>query len=168
MSGVCSGRPRPAPPARAKLLPLLFSAGFSTNTTVSELSGRGIGLDAVRRAIAALGGQVSLSSTAGQGARCQLAGAREISREAVLVIQLGSSLWGLPSRAIDRVVELPTPERAGTTASISLADEHVPGPSSLARLLGVTEGPGAEADSGGDLLRARRTSLRVGEPAGGR
>ena len=46
---------------------LLFLPGFSTATTVSNLSGRGVGLDVVRTAVAALGGRVSISSTPGLG-----------------------------------------------------------------------------------------------------
>ena len=41
--------------------------GFSTRTTVSETSGRGVGLDVVRANVAALGGMVALESTPGQG-----------------------------------------------------------------------------------------------------
>ena len=46
---------------------LLFLPGFSTAATVSNLSGRGVGLDVVRNAVAALGGRVSISSTPGHG-----------------------------------------------------------------------------------------------------
>ena len=46
---------------------LLFMPGFSTNEAVSNLSGRGVGMDVVRSEIQALGGRVSISSTAGQG-----------------------------------------------------------------------------------------------------
>ena len=46
---------------------LLFLPGFSTASTVSNLSGRGVGLDVVRNAVAALGGRVSITSTPGQG-----------------------------------------------------------------------------------------------------
>jgi two-component system chemotaxis sensor kinase CheA len=46
---------------------LLFLPGFSTAASVSNLSGRGVGLDVVRTAVAALGGRVSITSTPGQG-----------------------------------------------------------------------------------------------------
>lgn len=46
---------------------LLFLPGFSTAETVSSLSGRGVGLDVVRNAVAALGGRVSIASTPGEG-----------------------------------------------------------------------------------------------------
>lgn len=126
-----------------ELLPLLFTAGLTTNTTVSELSGRGIGLDAVRREIEGLGGEISLSSTPGQGTRCVLRVPATISREAVVVIELGATLWGLPSRRVERVVAL-SDRGSASAASILVADEHLP-LSSLADLLGVADSP-AHAD----------------------
>ncbi len=46
---------------------LLFMAGFSTAATISNLSGRGVGLDVVRNAVQALGGRISIATTPGQG-----------------------------------------------------------------------------------------------------
>lgn len=46
---------------------LIFAPGFSTASTVSEVSGRGVGMDVVKRSIQALGGRVSISSRPGQG-----------------------------------------------------------------------------------------------------
>lgn len=46
---------------------LLFLPGFSTNEDVSELSGRGVGMDVVKRGVEALGGRISISSQAGKG-----------------------------------------------------------------------------------------------------
>ncbi len=54
-------------PSRAKLLQLLFSSGLSTASEVSSLSGRGVGLNAVQRAIARLGGKVAVETKAGRG-----------------------------------------------------------------------------------------------------
>lgn len=49
-------------------LPLIFQPGFSTSTEVTEFSGRGVGLDAVRTAVEELGGSVSVTSEPGKGA----------------------------------------------------------------------------------------------------
>jgi two-component system chemotaxis sensor kinase CheA len=51
----------------AEIDALLFLPGFSTAPTVSNLSGRGVGLDVVRTAVAGLGGRIAISSTPGQG-----------------------------------------------------------------------------------------------------
>lgn len=51
-----------------ELVQLIFRAGFSTSETISEISGRGIGLDAVRASIEALGGSIHVESERGRGA----------------------------------------------------------------------------------------------------
>ncbi|OZA16782.1 MAG: hypothetical protein B7Y02_02855 [Rhodobacterales bacterium 17-64-5] len=51
----------------AEIDQLLFMAGFSTATTISNLSGRGVGLDVVRNAVQALGGRISITTTPGHG-----------------------------------------------------------------------------------------------------
>lgn len=56
-----------AKPSRGQLLGLLFSSGFSTSEQVSEISGRGVGLNAVQRAVRALGGKISVETRAGRG-----------------------------------------------------------------------------------------------------
>jgi two-component system chemotaxis sensor kinase CheA len=53
--------------ADAEIDGLLFLPGFSTASSVSNLSGRGVGLDVVRNAVAALGGRISIASVPGQG-----------------------------------------------------------------------------------------------------
>ncbi|KIG14213.1 Signal transduction histidine kinase CheA [Enhygromyxa salina] len=118
------------------LLSLLFKPGFSTNQSINELSGRGIGLDAVRRAVEGLGGEVSLTSTIDRGARCELRVPATISRETVVVVPFGRSLWGLPSRRVARVTALSERESTGGATSIVVDGEHVP-LVSLARLLGI-------------------------------
>ena len=59
--------PEDAEPSDPEIDALLFMPGFSTASTISNLSGRGVGLDVVRNAVTALGGRISISSTPGQG-----------------------------------------------------------------------------------------------------
>jgi two-component system chemotaxis sensor kinase CheA len=58
--------PTATPPPR-ELIELVFQPGFSTREEVSEVSGRGVGMDAVRTGIARVGGSVQLTSTPGEG-----------------------------------------------------------------------------------------------------
>lgn len=51
---------------------LIFAPGFSTSETVSDISGRGVGMDVVRRSIQALGGRISISSIPGKGSKFTL------------------------------------------------------------------------------------------------
>ncbi|MCH6483530.1 chemotaxis protein CheA [Pseudoxanthomonas sp. LH2527] len=63
------GLPLPENPTDAQVWDLIFQPGFSTADAVTDLSGRGVGMDVVRRNIQALGGEVQLESTAGHGTR---------------------------------------------------------------------------------------------------
>jgi two-component system chemotaxis sensor kinase CheA len=123
-----------------ELFGVLFESGFSTSATVSELSGRGVGLDAVRRAVESLGGEVSLSSESGRGARFSLRVPATISRETVIVIELGGTLWGLPSRRVGPVVALESDR--GSASTVTVDGKLVP-LLSLPRLLGL----GGQAES---------------------
>jgi two-component system chemotaxis sensor kinase CheA len=126
-----------------ELFGLLFESGFSTRATVSELSGRGVGLDAVRRAVESLGGEVAVSSEPGRGARFSLRVPATISRETVIVIELGGTLWGLPSRRVGPVVSLAREggreggQELGRASTITVDGKYVP-VLSLARLLGLS------------------------------
>jgi len=59
----------PPNPSDAQVWNLIFAPGFSTADNVTELSGRGVGMDVVRRNIQALGGQVQIHSARGQGTK---------------------------------------------------------------------------------------------------
>jgi len=56
-----------ASPSKRELIELVFHPGFSTRDEVSEVSGRGVGMDAVRTGIARVGGSVQMTSEAGKG-----------------------------------------------------------------------------------------------------
>lgn len=87
-----------AAPKRA-LLQLIFMHGFSTRHEVGELSGRGVGLDVVKSKVESLGGRVSVHTELGRGTRFELTVPFTITKERVLVLQVGESLLGVPSRA---------------------------------------------------------------------
>ena len=63
------GLPVPENPTDSQVWDLIFQPGFSTAEAVTDLSGRGVGMDVVRRNIQSLGGEVQIESHAGQGTR---------------------------------------------------------------------------------------------------
>lgn len=79
---------------------LLFSHGFSTKREVSELSGRGVGLDVVRSAVEAVGGFVAVTSELGQGTRFSMTLPATISKEKNLVFEASGHLYAVPSRQV--------------------------------------------------------------------
>src|SRR5438105_12229631 len=85
----------------AQLHQLIFRNGFSTRRTVSEVSGRGVGMDVVRSQIQALQGHIEVESTAGQGTRFTLTLPAELGSSPVLVVRSGEHQLGIPMPAIE-------------------------------------------------------------------
>ncbi len=83
---------------------LIFRHGFSTSSVADQLSGRGVGLDVVRDRIDAIGGFVEVDSWPGEGTKFTLTLPFAITKERVLVFQLGESLYGIPSRVVLTVI----------------------------------------------------------------
>ena len=79
----------------------IFRPGFSTRTEITDVSGRGVGLDVVRNQIQALQGHVEVQSTPGQGTRFILTLPAELGSSPVLVVRVGEHQLGLPMAAVE-------------------------------------------------------------------
>ncbi|TNC46226.1 chemotaxis protein CheA [Rubellimicrobium rubrum] len=88
-------------------LGLVFRAGFSTASQLSDLSGRGVGMDVVRTAVEAVGGSVSLSSEPGHGTTCQLILPIGMALTRILVVRVGQERFGIPMDRAAEVLRLP-------------------------------------------------------------
>ena len=75
---------------------LAFVAGLSTRAEATDLSGRGVGLDAVKAAVEALGGKLSMRSKVGKGSQFTLELPLSVSMANLLLVQVGGELYGLP------------------------------------------------------------------------
>ncbi|KJH72257.1 hybrid sensor histidine kinase/response regulator [Aliterella atlantica] len=93
-----------------KLIDLLFTPGFSTVAQVSDLSGRGVGLDVVRSQIESLQGQISVRSQPQQGTTFYLQIPVSLKIAKVLTVQVGDRAYGFVAEAIERIL-LPQPEQ---------------------------------------------------------
>jgi two-component system chemotaxis sensor kinase CheA len=78
-------------------LDLIFQPGFSTAAGVSEISGRGVGMDVVRSNLAELGGQVRVESELGKGTRVALILPLTLATTRVLLARVGEMLFALPA-----------------------------------------------------------------------
>jgi len=79
---------------------LIFLPGFSTADTISDISGRGVGMDVVRRNIQDLGGRVSLKSERGKGMTIQLALPLTLAVMDGMVIKVGDNIYVMPMSSI--------------------------------------------------------------------
>ena len=89
-----------------EIVDLVFWHGLSTRADVTDLSGRGVGLDVVRATVEALGGTASVSSVVGKGTTFHLRVPAAITKERTLVVESRGALFGFPSRSVAALVRL--------------------------------------------------------------
>jgi two-component system, chemotaxis family, sensor kinase CheA len=139
-----------------ELFALLLRGGISTSRQVTELSGRGIGLDVVRDAVQGLGGEVSATTSAG-GTTITLVVPVSLTAMSVLNVEAGGRMVAIPQAAVRRVARVRDRElvRVGPTTSIAFDDLTVPC-MALSTVLGNPgpHGPLVVLVDGGDELGA--------------
>jgi len=96
----------------------VFRAGLSTTDRVSEVSGRGVGMDAVRAAIESLGGEVELQTERGRGTATTLVVPITAAVQRVLLAAVGEEIVAIPVAKVERIVVVPAAEieRSGRDA----------------------------------------------------
>jgi two-component system chemotaxis sensor kinase CheA len=92
---------------------LALLPGVSTRADATDVSGRGVGLDAVRAAVESLGGKLSLRSGKGTGTRFLLELPLSVSMANLLVVQVGGELYGLPLHRVVVTTEYDLSARGG-------------------------------------------------------
>lgn len=89
--------------SRASAIDLIFHPGFSTRDKASEISGRGVGLDVVRRKVVSLGGTVTVDSEPGKGTRFTLRLPQSVALMKVLLFRIDDDVFGLPAVDVEGV-----------------------------------------------------------------
>ncbi|MDE1166036.1 MAG: hybrid sensor histidine kinase/response regulator [Pseudomonas sp.] len=90
-----------------ELLTFLFLPGFSMRDKVTEVSGRGVGLDAVQHMVRQLRGAIELTQVAGQGSRFHLEVPLTLSVVRSLVVEVGEEAYAFPLAHIEHTLDLP-------------------------------------------------------------
>jgi two-component system chemotaxis sensor kinase CheA len=91
---------------QSEIFNLIFTAGFSTSVTVTSVSGRGVGMDVVKRGIEALRGSIGIDSTPGQGTTITLKLPLTLAIIDGLLVESGGDKYVLPLAVIEECVEL--------------------------------------------------------------
>lgn len=89
-----------------QLRQLLFHSGFSTKEEVTSISGRGVGLDAVKTQVESMKGTVEIQSKPGQGTRFILTLPVELGSSPILSVRVGSQTFGLPLLSVQNIVRV--------------------------------------------------------------
>ena len=93
-------------PTDAQLVEFLFQPGFSTASKVTQISGRGIGMDIVRAEVGALGGRVEVATTRGKGTRFTLTMPLTLAVAQAVLVRAGGRLWALPAPMVEQVQQI--------------------------------------------------------------
>ncbi len=112
----------------AEIIDLIFRPGFSTRDTVSAVSGRGVGMDAVRAGVTRLGGRVEVESRPGAGTTVRMTLPIRTVLAKLMVVACGAERFGLPLESVVEVARVDAasliPIRAG--CAFVLRDQVVP------------------------------------------
>jgi two-component system, chemotaxis family, sensor kinase CheA len=90
----------------ARAIELLFAPGFSTADQTSDISGRGVGMDAVRTALRGLGGAVVMTSEKGVGTTVQVRLPLTLAIMPALLVEAGAVPFAIPLERVERTVNL--------------------------------------------------------------
>jgi two-component system chemotaxis sensor kinase CheA len=94
----------------SELFQVIFQPGFSTAQAVTNLSGRGVGMDVVKRTLDALRGSIDIASTTGKGTEITLRLPLTLAIIDGLLVRIGQGRYVIPLSAVEECVELPPAE----------------------------------------------------------
>lgn len=145
---------------------LVFAPGFSTNAVVSDLSGRGVGMDVVRSAVEKAGGRVGLSSRKGVGTTVELTLPLSMAVTRIMTVACGERLFGVPMALVVETVRIPRTalHRLRDREAFVLRESVVP----LVRLTRLLDLPDQELETQEEaILVIRINGERFGVVVGG-
>ncbi len=112
----------------SELLQLIFAPGFSTAAAITNLSGRGVGMDVVKKTVEALRGAIDVTSHNGEGSEVSLRIPLTLAIIDGLLVRVGNGSYVIPLSAVEECLELSLEEdlRSRGRSFISLRDSLVP------------------------------------------
>jgi chemotaxis protein histidine kinase CheA len=119
---------------------LIFSSGFTTRSTATDVSGRGVGLDVVADAVRALHGRIEVHSIRGHGTRFVLSLPAEIGSSPLMVVGAGDQVFGIPMYAVRKALPAHPSKIRGGRSRLQLEHEGTLLPlDDLGGLLGIRQ-----------------------------
>lgn len=116
--------------SRDRILNLIFEPGFSTAETVSNVSGRGVGLDVVRQNLEKVGGSIRVASVPGQGTTFTLQIPLTLSIIAGLTVEVADHRFAIPQSYVEEIVQASSSAldmtKMGETALVTFRGKRVP------------------------------------------
>jgi two-component system chemotaxis sensor kinase CheA len=98
----------------AELFQMIFHPGFSTAAAITNLSGRGVGMDVVKRSIESLRGTIDISSQDGRGTTMTLHLPLTLAIIECMLVRVGEGRYAIPLSVVEECIELPASEVTST------------------------------------------------------
>ena len=136
---------------------LVFHPGFSTNDEVTDVSGRGVGMDVVRDTVTRLDGSVSVDSTPGEGTTFTMTLPVTVAIVKVLFVESGGEEYGIPIKTVDEISRMRSVKQVDGEEVITYDETVYP----LVRLGEALEVPGETKNGDGMLVRIRDSERQV-------
>ena len=147
---------------------LVFAAGFSTAESISDVSGRGVGMDVVRNAVEKAGGRIAMTSVKGVGTTVRIDLPLSMAVSRVMTVALGKNLFGVPMDLIQGIVKVPRSDvvRIKECEAFVLRDRVVP-LVRLTQLLDLPDEPAAGEEIAVLVVRVNGQTIGLGISAFG-
>ncbi len=139
---------------------LVFRAGFSTREEITDISGRGVGMDVVKKKVESLGGSVGIVSRQGRGTSITLRLPQSLALMKVLLVRLGDDVYGMPAADVVAVMRVKPEDRMEVFGT--LAVKHRGKPTALVGL-----GPLLGVNGGNRFDKPPAVVVRHGDDRGG-
>ncbi|AFO58745.1 chemotaxis protein CheA [Natrinema sp. J7-2] len=130
---------------------LIFHPGLSTADEVTDVSGRGVGMDVVKRTIEDLDGTVSIDSDEGEGTTVTMTLPVTVAIDEILFIESGGEEFGIPTKAVQDIESATAIETAAGEPTLHGDDSESP----VIELADVLETPAPGANGDGMVVRIR-------------
>ncbi|MNM37467.1 Chemotaxis protein CheA [compost metagenome] len=118
--------PADAQPSEQELDNLIFASGFSTADQVSQLAGRGVGMDVVGNEVRQLGGSVDIQSVRGQGVRFTLRLPQTLAVTQAVFVQIGETTFAVPVASVSGIGRLSHERFEAADSSYRYSGEDYP------------------------------------------
>ena len=120
---------------------LIFRPGFSTREEITDISGRGVGMDVVKKKVESLGGSVGIVSRLGRGSAITLRLPQSLALMKVLLVRLGDDVYGMPAADVVAVMRVKPDDRMEVFGTLAVKHRGKPiALVGLGPLLGVNGG----------------------------
>jgi two-component system chemotaxis sensor kinase CheA len=136
---------------------LIFHPGFSTNEEITDVSGRGVGMDVVHDTVTRLDGSVSVDSEPGAGTTITLTLPVTVAIVKVLFVESGGEEYGIPIKSVDEISRMRPVKRVDGEEVVTYGDTVFP----LVRLGDALNVPGETENGTGMLVKVRESERKV-------